>query len=74
VLWHALLSRPALGVEAVVLALAAVLLPKARERGLWAISALGGALLAASLLPVPDVAAIPLVVSVWATCTAVALR
>jgi hypothetical protein len=74
VLWHALLSRPALGVEAVVLAFAAVLLPKARERGLWAVSALGAALLAATLLPVPDVAAIPLVVSVWATCTAVALR
>jgi hypothetical protein len=74
VLGHALLSRPALGVEAVVLAFAAVLLPKARERGLWAVSALGAALLAATLLPVPDVAAIPLVVSVWATCTAVALR
>ena len=74
VLWLAILSRPALPVEALVLAAAAVLLPHARSRGLWAVAGLGGAMLAATLLPVPDVAAIPLVVSVWATCAAVALR
>jgi Protein kinase domain len=74
VLWAALLSRPALLVEALVLAGAAGLLPFARQRGLWAVSGLGAAMLASSLLPVPDVAAIPLVVSVWATCAVVALR
>jgi eukaryotic-like serine/threonine-protein kinase len=74
VLWHALLSRPALGVEAIVLAAAAALLPHARERGLWAIAGFGAALLGAALLPVPEVAAMPLVVSVWATCAAVAVR
>jgi hypothetical protein len=74
VLWHALLSRPALPVEALVLAVAAVLLPQARERGLWAVAGLGAAMLGATLLPVPEVAAIPLVVSVWGTCAAVALR
>jgi hypothetical protein len=74
VLWHALLSRPALPVEALVLAVAAVLLPHARERGLWAVAGLGAAMLGATLLPVPEVAAIPLVVSVWGTCAAVALR
>jgi hypothetical protein len=74
VLWHALLSRPALAVEALVLAAAAALLPHARERGLWAVAGLGAAVLAGALLPVPEVAAIPLVVSVWATCAVVALR
>ena len=74
VLWHALASHPALGVEALVLAGAAALLPHVRERGVWAVSGLGAGMLAATLLPVPDVAAIPLVVSVWATCAVVALR
>jgi Protein kinase domain len=74
VLWHALLSRPALALEALVLAAVAALLPHARERGLWAVAGLGAAMLGATLLPVPDVAAIPLVVSVWATCAVVALR
>jgi Protein kinase domain len=74
VLWQALLSRPALLVEAIVLAAVAALLPHARERGLWAVAGLGAGMLAATLLPVPDVAAIPLVVSVWATCAVVGLR
>jgi eukaryotic-like serine/threonine-protein kinase len=73
-LWSALLSRPALAVETLVLAAAAVLLPLARARGLWAVAALGSAFLAAALLAVPGVAAIPLVVAVWATCAAVAVR
>lgn len=73
VLWHALLSRPSLAVAALVLALAAAVLPFVRVRGLWPTAMLGAAMLAALLLPVPDVAAVPLVVSVWATCLAVAL-
>jgi hypothetical protein len=73
-LWSALLSRPALCVEALVLAAAAALLPFARSRGLWGIAGLGAALLAATLLPVASVAAIPLVVAVWATCAALSLR
>ena len=73
VLWHAFLTRPSLAVAALVLALAAAVLPVARERGLWASAALGASMLAALLLPVPDVAALPLVVSVWATCLATAL-
>ena len=74
VLWDALLSRPALVVEAIVLAAAAALLPHARARGLWAVAGLGAATLVAALLPVPEVAAIPLVVSVWATSAVVAFR
>ena len=74
VLWHALLSHPTLFVETLALAGAAALLPFVRRRGLWAIAGLGAGMLAATLLPEPGVAAIPLVVSVWATCAVVALR
>jgi serine/threonine-protein kinase len=73
-LWSSLLSRPALAVETVVLAAVAVLLPVARARGLWAVAVLGAAFLAGSLLAAPGVAAMPLVVAVWATCAAVAFR
>jgi hypothetical protein len=73
-LWHALTSSPALGVEALVLAAVAVLLPYTRARGLWPVALLGAAFLAASLLAVPAVAAAPLVIAVWATCVAVAVR
>jgi hypothetical protein len=73
-LWSALASRPALAVEALALAGAAALIPFARSRGLWGIAGLGAALLAATLLPVATVAAIPLVVAIWATCGFMALR
>ena len=73
-IWGALLSRPALAVEAIVLAAVAVLLPLARTRGLWAIAGLGAGFLAAALLLAPAAATAPLVVAVWATCLAVAVR
>jgi eukaryotic-like serine/threonine-protein kinase len=73
-LWRAVDSHPAVGVEAVVLAAAAALLPFARARGPWSIAGLGGALLAATLLPVGGVGALPLVVAIWATCVVVAVR
>jgi hypothetical protein len=73
-LWGALLSRPALAVMTIVLAAVAVLLPLARARGLWAIAGLGAAFLVAALLLAPGVAVAPLVVVVWATCLAVAVR
>jgi hypothetical protein len=73
-LWAALLDRPALAVETLVLTAVAVLLPFARARGPWAVALLGGAFLAAALLVVPAVAAVPLVVAVWATCAAVSVR
>jgi len=73
-LWGALLSRPALAVETVVFATVAVLLPLARTRGLWTIAGLGAGFLAAALLLAPGVAAASLVVAVWATCLAVAVR
>jgi hypothetical protein len=73
-IWGALLSRPTLAVETVVLAAVAVLLPLARARGLWAVAGLGAGFLAAALLLAPGAAAAPLVVAVWATCLAVAVR
>ena len=73
-LWDALISRPVLAVETLVLAAVAVLLPAARARGPWAVAALGAAFLAAALLLAPGVAVVPLVVAVWATCVAVAVR
>jgi hypothetical protein len=74
VLWRALLDHPSLAVAAVVLALAAAVLPLARARGLWATAGLSASMLAALLLPVPDVAAIPIVVSVWATFLATSVH
>jgi hypothetical protein len=73
-LWHVLAARPGLPVEALVLAAVAVLLPTARARGLWAVAGLGAAFLAAALLLVPTVAALPLVLAVWATCAAISVR
>jgi hypothetical protein len=73
-LWTALTSHPALAVEAIVLAAVATLLPLARARGLWAVAALGAAFVTAALLLAPGVAVAPLVVAVWATCLAVAVR
>jgi Protein kinase domain len=73
-LWSTMTAHPALVVEALVLAAAAALLPFARSRGLWGIACLGAALLAATLLPVTSVAAIPLIVAVWATCGFLTLR
>jgi hypothetical protein len=73
-LWSALLSRPPLAVEALVLTGVSILLPFARVRGPWATALLGSGALAAALLPAPDVAAVPIVVAVWATCAAIAVR
>ena len=73
-LWHALLSHPALLLEALVLATAAVAIPFVARRGLWWITGLGAALMATALLPEPAVAAVPLVLTTWATCIVLALR
>ena len=73
-LWRALFDHPTLLLEAVALAAAAVVLPFARERGLWAIAGLGAGLIALTLLPAPAVAATPLVLAAWATCTVLAVK
>ena len=73
-LWRALVDHPALLLEAVALAAAAVALPFARRFGLWGIAGLGAALIAVTLLPAPTVAAAPLVAAAWATCTVLAFK
>jgi hypothetical protein len=73
-LGNALVAHPALAVEALVLAAVAAFLPLARRRGLWGIAALGAAFVVGALLLAPGVAVAPLVVAVWATCLAVAVR
>ena len=73
-LWRTLLAHQTLTLEALALAAAAVALPYARERGVWAIAGLGAGLIAVTLLPAPTVAAAPLVAAAWATCTVLALR
>jgi hypothetical protein len=73
-LWAALVAHQALAVETLVLVGVAALLPLARSRGLWGIAALGAAFLVGGVLLAPGVAVAPLVVAVWATCLAVAVR
>jgi hypothetical protein len=67
-------AQPALLVEAVALAAVAALLPAACARGRWGAAALGSLMLAATLLPVPGAAALPLVLAAWITAASVALR
>ena len=57
-----------------MLAAVAVAVPFARERGLWGIAGLGAGLITVTLLPAPAVAAVPLVLAAWATCTVLALK
>jgi serine/threonine-protein kinase len=73
-LWRALTAHPTLAAEALVLGLAAAAIPLARAHGRWGLAALGALVLAATVLPFGPVAALPLVVCTWVTCTVLALR
>ena len=73
-LFRALGAQPALLAEAAALAAVAALLPAAAARGRWGAAGLGALMLAATLLPVPAAAALPLVLAAWITAAAVALR
>ena len=61
-------QHPAMPVETLALAVAAVLLPAARARGAWGIAGWGAGALAVTLLAAPEVAALPFVLSLWASC------
>jgi hypothetical protein len=65
---------PALAFQALVLGLAAAVLPYLARRGPWEIAGYGALLMAALLLPDPRVAALPAVAAVWLTCGVCALR
>ena len=65
---------PLLALEALVLVAAAAALPHLARRGPWYLAGFGAALIAALLLPVPQIAALPAVAAVWLTCGVYALR
>jgi hypothetical protein len=71
---HQLQPHPALAPEAVVLAVAAAVLPHVRGRGPWAAAGFGAALLAATALTAPGAAALPFVAAAWITSGVLALE
>ena len=73
-LYRALTAQQALVREAAAFAVVAALLPAARARGRWGAAGLGALMLAATLLPVPAAAALPLVLAAWITAAVLALR
>lgn len=73
-LQHALAGAPALLRLALVLGVAAVVLPLIRGRSAWWTAAYGAGLLALCLLPAPRVDVVPLALTVWATCVVLILR
>jgi hypothetical protein len=73
-LWSQLALHPVLAGEAAVLAVAAALLPYARNRGPWPAAAFGAALLAGTALTAPTAAVVPLVAAAWLTAGALALQ
>ncbi|MBD0339239.1 MAG: serine/threonine protein kinase [Thermoleophilia bacterium] len=70
----ALAGRPGIALAAGALAAAAALLPLAAARGRWPVAGLGAALVAVLLLPVPEIAALPVVLGAWALCVPGVLR
>jgi hypothetical protein len=63
-----------IAVEALVLAVAAAVLPYVARRGPWELAGFGAVLMAALLLPDPGIAAFPAIAAVWLTCGVCALR
>ena len=70
----ALERHPELALEALFLGLAAAAIPSVRRRGPWPIAVFGVATMAATLLAAPSVAALPIVLAVWATCAVLVLE
>jgi hypothetical protein len=73
-LWSGLAAHPALLVEAVAIAAAAALLPRAERHGLWGLAIFGALFLAAALLAAPSVAVLPIVLGCWFTVGTLAAR
>jgi hypothetical protein len=69
-----LAERPELPLTAVVLGLLAAVLPLLSRRGLWAIAGVGAGALAALLLPVASIQAVPVVAGIWLCCAILAVR
>ncbi len=73
-LWNVLAAHPALLVQAVVVAAAAALLPRAERHGVWGLAVFGALFLAAALLAAPSVAVLPVVLGCWLTVGTLAAR
>jgi Protein kinase domain len=71
--WQWLLGMPALGLEALILAAAAALIPLAVRGSDLTIAMFAGAVLAATLVAAPTSSALPLVLSGWAIYIALTL-
>ncbi|MDX6513408.1 MAG: eukaryotic-like serine/threonine-protein kinase [Gaiellaceae bacterium] len=69
-----LADHPALPLEALVLAVAAALLPYARSRGPWGAAFLGAGVLAGTVLVAPAASVLPLVACAWITCAVLTAR
>jgi hypothetical protein len=72
--WRQLTSHPALLAEAVVLAIAAALLPSIRGRGPWAAAQFGALMLVATGIVAPHAALLPLVAAAWVTAAVLAVE
>jgi Protein kinase domain len=72
-LTRALVDRPTLLAEGLLLGLTAALLPLAQRRGRWGIVLLAAGMIASALLPFPSVAATPVVAGAWLTALALVL-
>jgi hypothetical protein len=73
VLASQVLAHPTIIAEALVLALAAAVLPSVRGRGVWPAAAFGAALLTTTALTAPAAAIVPLILAAWLTAGALAL-
>jgi hypothetical protein len=67
-------AHPALLIETCALALVALALPYARERGRWAAAGLGAGMIVLTVAAVPSAAALPLLLAAWAIAAVTALR
>ena len=74
VLWAQLQAHPVLGLEALLLAAAAALIPFVRGRGLWWAAGFGAALLATTAPLAPRASVLPLVAAAWLTAAALAVE
>jgi hypothetical protein len=69
-----LTAHPALLGEALVLALAAALIPHVRRRGPWPAAGFAASLLVATALLAPAAAVLPFVIGAWLTAAALAVE
>jgi protein kinase-like protein len=73
-LWSQLAAHPVIAAEAVVLGVAAALLPLARGRGPWPAVLFAGALLTATATIAPAAAVVPLILAAWLIAAALSLQ